>query len=498
VQRGSSVTQRPGVLKIGQSSDFEDFDPYHNPQGDFAFYNQLYGSLLRDVDQPLEANAVPWLATNVTSAANGMYVDITLRPGVTFHDGTALDSNAIVANLQKVNNVVTGRDLYSVWHPILKGWKVLSPQSIRILWNAPIPKELAVAILTDWYIISPTLISQGEKAFSTQADGAGAWYLSEFRPNDITVLKQNPNFWNPALPHIGELQYIYYPDPTSMVDALEAGSLDMAYYLPTVDVASLSSKFNIVTSPHAFTYEVLMSCKPGRPFVNLAARQAMQYLVPRQRFVQQALYGLGTVAYVHVTQDSIGWEPKFNSTYSYDPDLAKKKFQALGMLGKAPIQILQLTGEFPAIGQLAEMMADEMNAIGLNATLLPVTYSVFAERFFGSEGGDFDMMTSFMGRCDRYPTQPAGTNAGLFPIANPLWPAGKPPASYTHAYEELQHALTPASQRYWALELMGADLYYCWDIAVASFGLQYGLVHGLTNVVDSRDDFIILDGATLT
>jgi ABC-type transport system substrate-binding protein len=342
------------------------------------------------------------------------------------------------------------------------------------------------------------LIAEGEKALLNQAGGTGAFYLAEYRPGDVAIMKKSPTFWKKPLPYLDELQYQFFQDPTAMINALEGGTINLAIDIPNQNIAELSSRFDIFSAPQNFCFEVIQSAKPGRPFANLEARQALQYLVPRERFVQEILFGRGQPAFVHVTHDSIGWEPSFDNTYSYNPSIALEKFSKLDMLGKAPIQLMQLTGVIPTIGALCEMMAAEMTAIGLNVTLDPVEDSEWADRFVGAHAGDFDMMCSYMGRCNRYPTQPVATNEGLFPVGNPCWPGGNPPKAYVDAYNELLHALTPAEQRKWALKLMGADLYYSWDIAVATWGAVYALPKNLAGFNDSRDDYIILDGAHYT
>ena len=329
----------------------------------------------------------------------------------------------------------------------------------------------------------------------SQADGTGAFYLSEYRPGDVAIMKKSPTFWKKPLPYFNELQYQFFQDPTAMLNTLEGGTIGLAIDIPNQNIKELSSRFDIYGAPQNYCFEVILSAKPGRPFANLKARQALQYLVPRERFVQEVLFGLGKPAYVHVTDDSIGWEPSFDHTYSYNPSIALEKFQKLDMLGKKPIEIVQITGIIPTIGALCELMAAEMTAIGLNATLVPVELSEWVSRFYGEQGGDFDILCSYMGRCNRYPTQPIGTNAGLFPVNNPCWPGGNPPKQYVDAYNELLHALTPAEQRKWALALMGADLYYSWDIAVATWGAQYALPKNLVGFADGRDDYIILDSA---
>src|SRR5262249_43997439 len=150
----------------------------------------------------------------------------------------------------------------------------------------------------------------------------------------------------------------------------------------------------------------------GRPFERQGARQALQHITNRERFVQQVLFNTGAPAYVDVTPNSLGWQSSFTSRYPYDPELAKAKFKALGMLDQKPIEIVQLQGILPGIGKLAEIMAEEMNGIGLNASLLPSDVSIWAARFFGSDIGNFDMITSFIGRAQRFPSLVANGNGG--------------------------------------------------------------------------------------
>ena len=483
------------VMKIGSSANFEDFDPLHVPQGNFAFFNQIYGSLVRDTGQAVENDVTPWLATKIAQDSGGEFVDIDLRSGVVYHDGAEFNSDAVVANLKKVIDPIDGRDLYPLWGPLIKDWKVLGDHKIRLNFTGPLPEPLLAVLLGDWYLSSPKLIAKGQKAFLTEASGTGAYQLANYKSGVSTTLKRFPKYWRKTTGTFTELEYEVFQSPAAMVNALHAGTVDMAYYVPVQDVNTLKSDFTIITSPPAFTYEVILNAKADRPFANIETRQAMQYLVPRQKFVDNALFGLGVPTCVHPTKGSVGWSESLSNAFQYDPERAKETFKKFNMLGKDPIEIVQLTGILPGIAALAEITAAEMNAIGLNAKLIPVDVAGWADRFFGAHAGDYDVMCSFMGRANRYPTQWAGTNAALKPVDNPSWGGGPTPKDYSTAYNELLHAVGPDAQEEWATKLIQAGLTQSWDIAVANFGLQYALKKELTGVVDSRDDFIILEDA---
>jgi len=484
-----------GVLRVGTAGNFTDFDPQHEPAGDWAFFNQLYGTLFRDDNQPSPGSPLPWLATGYKFGPGYKYVDITLRDNVKFSDGTPLNAAAVVANLKKISDPVTGRDQYTAWQTIMKSYAAVDPMTTRIHFKYPAANEYIVELLSRLEVISPQLIAQGENALTTKADGTGAFVLSSYQPGSVAILKRNPSFWKESLPYLDGVEFHFFTDANAMVRTLQAGGLDMVIDLPPQNISQLRSEFNIVNGPFEMCFEVISSTHPGRPFERKAARQALQYLIDRKRFAEQLMFGTGKPAYVHVIPESIGWEPSFAKRYTYDPGLAKKKFKALGMLNKKPIEIVQLTGVYPLIGQLAEMVAGEMNAIGLKATLKPVDTAGWLDVHVGAHAGQYDMIMSFMGRANRYPVFAAVGNPALEPVGNPAWPKGKPPAAYTNAFLQLQRAQTKAAQRKWALAMQEVVLDESWDIAVSYQAFQYAMVKNLQGFQNSRDDWIILDSA---
>jgi peptide/nickel transport system substrate-binding protein len=489
----ASAAKRGGVIRLGLSDNFADFDPHHEPFGNFPFINQIYGAPLLDQNQPNPHDAIKWLATGIKFGPRFAYVDVTLRPGVKFHDGTPLNADAMIANLKKVRDKVGGRDQYPAWDPIVKRVQKINPMTTRIFFKKPVANEYMIELLSRLNLISPTLIAKGQKALLTQASGTGAFQLASYRQGNKAVLNRNPDFWKKPLPYVDRVEFNFFTDPNAMTNALQSGGLDMVATLPPQFVPSLKNRFDIVSGPAGTTFEVIVSAKPGRPFERKEARQALQSLVNRKRFAEEIMFGTGSPAFVHVDHASIGWKPEFDKRYAYDPDLAKKRFEALGMLGQKPIEIVQLQGVLPLIGRLAEMVAGDMNAIGLSAKLTPVDISVWGERFYASDAGNYDMITSFMGRSNRYPTFPAVGNIGLNPISNPAWPNNKPPAKYTEGFLKLQTAQSPAEQKKWALQMQESVLDESWDIAVAYQHTQYAMAKKLKNFKIGRDDWMILD-----
>jgi ABC-type transport system substrate-binding protein len=205
------------------------------------------------------------------------------------------------------------------------------------------------------------------------------------------------------------------------------------------------------------------------------------------------MFGTCTPAYIHVDKNSLGYNPAYATRYPYDPDKAKSMFQQLGMLGKSPIKFMQLQGVLPGWGRLAEMVAGDMQAIGLNVQLDPQDFSVFGENVWGSNKGNYQMLTSFMGRGNRYPTFLSQGNIQLNAVANPAFPGSKPPAKYNEGFLKLSVALTEKAQRKWALQMTESIMDESWDIAVAYQRTQYAMAKNLHGFAVSRDEHPILE-----
>jgi len=66
------------------------------------------------------------LAMDITPSADNLDYVVTLRPGVTFHDGTALNADAVVANFNRwfdPRDALHGSGAYTAWVTNFKGFK---------------------------------------------------------------------------------------------------------------------------------------------------------------------------------------------------------------------------------------------------------------------------------------------------------------------------------------------------------------------------------------
>ncbi|MGH8966428.1 MAG: ABC transporter substrate-binding protein, partial [Actinomycetes bacterium] len=96
-ERGSGGS----TLTFGAAGAPSTFDPFYATDGEtFRVTRQMFEGLLGI--KPGTAEVEPELATDWTSNKDGTEWTFTLREGVTFHDGTAFNADAVCANFERM------------------------------------------------------------------------------------------------------------------------------------------------------------------------------------------------------------------------------------------------------------------------------------------------------------------------------------------------------------------------------------------------------------
>ena len=87
----------PGVLIVGQIAEPKSLDPAATAVNDFRILMNLYDGLVRYKDGTLEVEP-RWRRVDISD--DGLEYSFTLREGVSFHDGSAFDAEAVEVQLR--------------------------------------------------------------------------------------------------------------------------------------------------------------------------------------------------------------------------------------------------------------------------------------------------------------------------------------------------------------------------------------------------------------
>lgn len=223
-----SATKTGGTITMAAWSATKSLDP----TGDAGTGNSggaevaaLYDTLMRY--NPDTGKYEPQTAQSLTPNADFTQWTLKLRPGITFSDGTAYDSAAVVDSIKR--HVTKKSKSLSLVTPIT-GYATPDPLTVVFTlsfpWNA-FPFALASA---PGMIVSPTAVAKDGDNLGTDPVGAGAgpFVLDSFKPGESLTLKKNPHYWGGNV-NLDGLKFIYVGTGAQTYEAFHAGEVQVAF-----------------------------------------------------------------------------------------------------------------------------------------------------------------------------------------------------------------------------------------------------------------------------
>ena len=222
-------------MRIGLQEDPDVLDPDQSR----TFVGRIVYASMCDklVDITPELEIIPQLATGWEWSDDGLTLTMTLREGVTFHDGTAFDAEAVSANIDRSQNLPESRrksELSSV-----TSVEVVDEYTIAFTLGAPDATLLAQFADRSGMMLSPTAFERTGLDFGLNPVCSGPFSFVERIQQDRIVLERYEGYWNADAINIDSVTFLPIPDTTVRLANLRAGDLDMLERLAATDVTSV-------------------------------------------------------------------------------------------------------------------------------------------------------------------------------------------------------------------------------------------------------------------
>ncbi|WP_419947072.1 ABC transporter substrate-binding protein [Candidatus Poriferisodalis sp.] len=305
-----------------------------NPHDDqtpatFAYYGWIYEGLVR---QNADGSVVPWLARCWETNDDGSEVTFYLHEGVTFHDGTPFDADAVVANVEFVKTAGPPQVIPPVAGQLGIVDTVEAIDEHTVQFNLAGPGEILLLsglIRNSGLMVSPAAL--GSAAGSPIGTGPYVWIGSnpDFTENDLAA---NADYWQPGLVGLETVSLIAAIDQVARVDAFNAGQYDAAVVrlndLDILTTGDISTNFTVRIG-------FVVADWTGEQIPQLANREvrcAMAQALNRQG-IQSQLNDPDAVNYQFATNPSDYAYIDDLDVPDFDIEAAKARFDATGEEG---------------------------------------------------------------------------------------------------------------------------------------------------------------------
>lgn len=268
-----------GTISFAVTSDPAGLDPGVNVgQGPaMRIIASVYDGLLRYEGRGTKLG--PSLAESWKVASDGSYVELRLRPGVKFHDGSRLDADVVKASLERTKALNRAGAFFL---QTLKEVQIVDPMTVRLL--ATRPSVSLLYGLPNVYIIGRAHLADPDHgtAFLQGAEnGTGPYRLVRWDRGQQLVLEKFDDYWEGwAGSHVSKVIERIIPDSGTQQLLLERGDVQMVVLSSigvTQDPKQLASKpgLKLVVSPSYRMAVISLNSRKG-PLKDVRVRRAMQ------------------------------------------------------------------------------------------------------------------------------------------------------------------------------------------------------------------------------
>src|ERR1035437_4768995 len=283
-----------GTLRIGLREDPDLLDP---TLGSSYVGRIVYAAMcdkLFDLDAGL--NIVPQLATGYRYE-DPTHLVITLRPGVTFHDGEKFDAEAVKYTLTR-DLTMKGSMRAGEIGPI-QSIEVVDPLTVRLVLKAPASPLLAQLSDRAGIMISPKAAEAlGPANFGTHPVCAGPYAFESRTAQDRIVLRRFPGHWNAAAFHFDQVIYLPVVNSAARLANLKAGALDLVEYVLPTDMPQIESdpKLRLMVGDGLGNQAIYVNTGNGPAAntvmgQNVLVRQAFDLTIDRAALIQVVYNG---------------------------------------------------------------------------------------------------------------------------------------------------------------------------------------------------------------
>jgi peptide/nickel transport system substrate-binding protein len=367
---------------------------------DYAYaYDYPINTILSNVCESLlrwnpDLTITPNLAEKVDNPNPTTWV-YALRQGVTFHDGSTMTPEDVVASLKRHLDPKVG----SYWASVYKNVKTIAKtgdNQVTVTLTQP------DSMFNQYMAVSPGTIDSA-KTFA--ADGAdygnptkgvnctGPFSIESWNAGEKMVLKRYDNYWQAdKKAKAKKVTFVFLQDPNTRVNAIQSGQVDGSWDTPSTAYPQLLSGApgKLYFGLNTVVDDFIVSNLDGA-LKDVRMRQALLMALDRKGLAKTAEKGYADVTnslvtrnnWLGVPQDQLDKIYADLPQYPYDLEKAKALAKEAGANGQKVVIATSPLGDNITIATTA--LADAAKAIGLDPVITTITPDKYTELFSSAD-----------------------------------------------------------------------------------------------------------------
>ena len=415
-----------GSIVVGIQQDVDSLDPH---KATAAGTKEILFNIFEGLVKPDEnGDLMKALASDYTISEDGLVYTFTLREGVKFHNGNTVTAEDVKYSLERASGLLDGT-------PLISSLSVLT--SVEILDEKTVQVTVGSANTELIYSFVAAIIpaGSGEEESGTPI-GTGPFSYVSYKPQEGIVVAKNPDYWQEGLPYLDEVNFKIVNSPDTALLEIKGGSIQIYPYLTDSQAGELKDSFQILSAPSDVVQALFLN-NAAEPLNDVRIRQAICYALDLDmvnEFVAGGGATLVSSAMLHT------YYVDLTDTYGTGANIQKAQ-ELMTDAGYPDGFDLEITvpSNYEYHMQTAEVVAEQLKAAGIHATINPVEWSswlsdCYTDRNYQStiSGITSDMTPGYL--TNRFQTE---SKKNFVNFAS---------AAYDEAYQAAAAALDPAEK----------------------------------------------------
>jgi peptide/nickel transport system substrate-binding protein len=331
----AALTRDPKTLVIGAIESADNLDPAQA-------YNVANNIITRGVYEGLltlkgssTTELEPVLAESFDVSADQSTWTFSIRKGVSFHDGTPLNAQAISDSMARTISLkaptwyILGR---FIGEDPAQTMQVVDEYTLRFVLGSPQPLfGVALAAAYGTGIVSSKAFNDnnkdgdlGKEWLQSKAVGTGPFKLEKFAPNEEFVLVRNAEYWR-GWEQAGQFEKVIIrpiPESSTRRQLIEQGDVDIILAPSADDLEALGASGQFTIADEPLLRVDYIAYNPHGALKDPRVRQAIGYAFDYEGYMQGIRKGVAQVAQGPFPRNLVGHDPQ---AFQYPTDLEKAR-----------------------------------------------------------------------------------------------------------------------------------------------------------------------------
>ncbi len=300
-----------------------------------------------------------------------------IRPGITFHDGTPVDAEAVRLSYERL--LTLGLGPVGVFARFVQDVNQIStPDASTIVFDLGKPQPLFLSAMASTYgplIVNAKLLREAHEEdgdwghlwaqVNEEGVGSGPYRIVSHEPNAELVMEAFEGYWRGwEGRHYSRVIIRTVVENETRRQLIEAGEADVVDSLTVEAITALESNPDLTVLTEYVTRSDYFGMAVAGPLASPEARQAMCYAFPYNDVIEGVFAGRARQTIGGVPRVIYGFDP---DTFQYPTDLdkARELLTTAGIPEGTTLQLVQEPGDEPTI-VAAQLFQANLAEIGIN------------------------------------------------------------------------------------------------------------------------------------